>query len=774
MRLFVAGFNQAFALTLAATEITGIGGLTVYPAAQATIIIVPPVRLTQTTAWFGWLIATAETGATYLSLGYQGGCAIMTNTALPAQTGAYLPYGFFPIARPFVIGANLYLPTALMLDKTSLQGTVFLLQQTPALTNNYGPIPLPVATSAPRQLDLSCIANMVPKGTGPTTLITGPNHIAFGAVVAPTTYQALAIRTMGSSSPSATVLNGTTGYSGLGLAWDVTLNFHSALQFKSDELNGQLHISGGTPFVCDGQAVSEDNFFYYPEFAFTGTAGTGTTLPTGSYQYAVCYAYADSCGNIARSAPVFTDVRAITNGGAYPTVTFPQLVTWRDVAAPGQTYAEIYRTLTSPAAPVYYLLDRVPCSLTTPQSAAAAFLTYADNLATNTNAALETSSILYTTGGVLDNVCPPASNGQAIHKGRLWAIDDSLQAIWFTQQSQVGAAPGYNESLTIGSSDVGDITALQSMDSELVIFKRNSIWVMYGGDGPASTGTGADEQIPQRVPSDVGCADWRSVVLTPVGIMFAAPTGIYLLDRSLNVTWIGRAVQDLFASYPTCVGAVLVPGNTQVRFAMQSVANTLTTILVYDYVLGQWAQHSYGQQLFGATSLALSQSGVYSLETTDGSVWQENANNPNPGVDQYLDQDSAGVWHFSPTSGMTAEIKITGPGDLQRYQRVRIVQLYADWLESSQITLGLAFNGVPTQVASRTWTAGQLQGLPYDLISMSVPAAYTRCMSVQVLWSDSADAVVLPVTGQGVRWAGLALEIEALAGRYPQIPKGNR
>jgi len=155
--------------------------------------------------------------------------------------------------------------------------------------------------------------------------------------------------------------------------------------------------------------------------------------------------------------------------------------------------------------------------------------------------------------------------------------------------------------------------------------------------------------------------------------------------------------------------------------------------------------------------------GVLAL-TDDGSTWQEGSG--------WFDQTNAAANVFVPTTVTTAEIKVQGAGALQAYQRVRKVQLYADQVDPAQITIGLAFNGISTQVASRTWSYNQLKGLPYNLISMDVPAAYTRGMSVQVTLSDASDPAT--VTGQGVNWNALALEIEALAGRYPQTPKGNR
>jgi hypothetical protein len=190
--------------------------------------------------------------------------------------------------------------------------------------------------------------------------------------------------------------------------------------------------------------------------------------------------------------------------------------------------------------------------------------------------------------------------------------------------------------------------------------------------------------------------------------------------------------------------------------------------------LQQWAQHNYAQQSANLSALVVSSRGTYSALTQDGYVWQENANLVTPSAGQYMDENTSAVASFVPTTVTTAEVKVLGSGALQAYQRTRLAQLYADAIDPCAVTMSFAFNGVPAVVQTRTWTAGQLSGRPFIQVFQSVAAAYTRSMSIQVTLSDSADASIVPVTGQGVRWAGLALELEAIKDRYPQSGSGNR
>lgn len=755
MRLYVTSWGQpsSFPVNLAPTLVQS----------ASSLWAIPPVQTSQTQVIFGYELAVSNAITTTFT-----GTLVEATFAGVTSYGK-VPLGFFPVARPFTLYGQIYIPSVLILGATSEQGTQYLLQAVPSGSLSIGNVALPVATSAPRQVDLQSIQNGFFGLVG--AVVQGPNHVPFGSVSNPSSYTAVPIRVAGEDFQSVTLTPATTGNPGLSLStWQTTYNFASPLQYQSNELGGLLHIQGGTPFVYDGATTYEDNFFYYPEFTNVTTTGTGTPLDTGSYTYAVVYVYADSAGLVHRSAPYFTNTVNVINGGAYPQLSLPMLSTWRALSS--QVYCEIYRTTASPASPTFYLLDRE--IVAGPQNGAYfanTFILYNDNNANNGNAALQTSTILYTTGGVLDRVNRPSCNGQTLHKSRIWGIDDTLQAIWFTQQFTPGEAPGYNDgALVLSLSDGGDILALQSMDTELLIFKKNSIWYMYGGDGPNSEGTGPDETTPAPIPGcQVGIQDWRSVVMTSAGAIFASSSGFYLLDRSLNLSFIGSKVVDLFAQYPTCVGVAFVPGSTQVRFAMVNNGFPATSaVLVYDYFLEQWTQHIYAQQSAALASLAVSTSGIYSVLTTDGCVWQEQTN----GFALWMDENTASVGAFVPTTLKTAEIKVLGPGALQAYQRLLVAQLYADRLDPAQITIGLAVNGNPTVVASRTWTYQQLQALTYNQIFMSMPAALTRSMSVQLTLSDAADPST--ATGQGARWAGLALQLEAVKDRYPQSGSGNR
>jgi hypothetical protein len=718
----------------------------------AKLYIVPPVRVSATNVWLGWLIPAAGDGSVTNQIKSYIGVSRVYNSAVIVNQGT-IPVGFYPAARPFAVNGVPYMPTFFDLYMNSsfdysgavqtLQGTLFLSQANAA---SGGPM-FPVATSAPRQVDAASVYA--------SQALT--DHIPFSSAVAGTEFH-VALKTLPSDvfgNPSSAVTQPATS------TWETGFFFGDTTLYQPVELGSELHIAGGVPFICDGMSSFEDNFFYYPEFAYMAVSGVGMT---GAYTYAVVYVNQDAAGNLHRSAPVFTNTITLANQGA--TVNFPPVTTWRDPSSAGTsegaTFAEIYRTTATPVTPIFYYLDKMGCS----NAQGTTYLTYTDPGVTD--AQLDTATVLYTTGGVLDQVCPPSSSCQCIHKGRVFATDDTLRVIWFTQQYSAGLAPGYQETLTIPMPDGGDITGLVSMDSELIVFKGTSIWIIYGGDGPNGLGQGSDLTTPQRVPSDVGAVDWRGICLTPAGIMFVAATGIYLLDRSLNVTFIGKNVVDLFASYPTCVSAVLVPGATQVRFSMINLtkpANQQAIVIVYDYLLGEWLEHTRPQQpnpISGSTVTA--GTGRYAEITSDGIVWLEHLA---ADATAYCDDSTVPTATFVITSVGLAELKAAGVGSEMGYQCARWVQLRADTQSQCGLTIAISCNGDGNVVQSASLPYPQSAQSPPGM-EMHVAGAYMKATSLSVTVSDYASGTL--GNGQGARFIGVLAEIDVIGDRFRQVP----
>lgn len=736
---------------------------------RTSLVLVPPVVTESGQAWLGWVVPQGN-GSGGQMLSWSGIWEVYSAPGADLVMSGTIPLGVFPTARPISVERQVYLPAILNLyaginngfatpsgGVQSAQNTIYLVA--PVLSADGAM--LPVATVAPRQVDGSYVAQRTENGA----LGTAPwIHVPFVSAPFSDSIDAtfsVGVRTLGSEYVGSI----TSAAAPTTPTWDAAFALSAPLLYQTTELGQELHVAAGLPLLGDGQQLFEDSFVYYPEFSIALTGGGGLPL-TGAYQYAVVYAYQDAAGLLHRSAPSFTAIVNPVSSGC-DVLYLPLSMTWRDALNPGNVFAEIYRTLAGGS--TLYLVDRVQASGT----GATSYLQYVD---TTSDAQLATSTILYTTGDVLDQVNPPAALLQWVHKSRNFIVDETGRNVWFTQQFQAGLAPGYNESLTFTLPDQGVITAGISMDAEIVIFKSNAIWVVYGGDGPNQLGQGSDLTTPQRVPSDVGAVDWRGVVLTPVGIMFVAASGIYLLDRSLQVTFVGKSVLDTFARYPVCVAATLVPSATQVRFAMTDETDSTAILLVYDYLLGEWLTHTRPQQ--GSpicASVYTMGSGRYVELTSDGNLWEEHAATD---ATAYQD-DSRGVVsgapaapHFVSTSVTTAWVKLQGlAGD----QQARAILAYADTLDPCGLTVSIAVNYDTTIVQTNTWTASELAGslgTSGAVAQTFVGALYNRQAAIQITLADVADTA--SVTGQGMQFASVALDILPVAGMFKNVGQRSR
>jgi len=190
---------------------------------------------------------------------------------------------------------------------------------------------------------------------------------------------------------------------------------------------------------------------------------------------------------------------------------------------------------------------------------------------------------LYTTGGVLDNGPAPASNLMVQYKNRLIAVSSEDPFTWYFSKPvgtniPVQFSPFFYKKIPeLG----GPITALGVMDDKLIFFKRSSIFIVVG-TGPNNLGLQDDFNDAELVTTDTGCLEPKSVVRTPLGLMYKSGKGIYLLNRGLNVQYVGASVEAYNTA--TVTSSELIENVNQVRFTL----NTGVT-LVYDYYFEQWS-----------------------------------------------------------------------------------------------------------------------------------------------------------------------------------------
>lgn len=437
-------------------------------------------------------------------------------------------------------------------------------------------------------------------------------------------------------------------------SFSTLIDFDNAAAYKSVNAGDLTILNGGVVQAYDGQQCAEFGFNLFPEITnLVQSAGSGF-IANGVYSYLGIFQWPDAQGNLHQSAP--SEAVSITTTGSNNTVTVT--VTWNYLSQKPNSSVALYRTAASGT--VYFLITDPIFTLNNPSGSVS--VTFVDTLA---DVSIEGNPQAYTypASAVLENSTPPPSMIMVAHNNRLIFVDsENPNTEWYTKSFEPGSglSPSALMTQTIDGK-YGNITALAEMDDKLITFKQSGI-IIQSGDGVSDVGTNSTLSFPQIVPSDVGCSNLKSVVLTPVGVMFESPNGIYLIDRSLGVTYKGMEVQADNAY--TITSANLIQGKSQIRF-LTSTGNTI----IYDYIFGQWGNFT--------NHLGLSADvwqGSYVYANIDGSIRKET-----PG--SYLD--------ISTPFALAAQTSWLALANIQGFQRVRRFLMLGDFDNGASASHGV-------------------------------------------------------------------------------------
>jgi hypothetical protein len=605
---------------------------------------------------------------------------------------------------------------------------------------------------------------------------------------------------------SGTQIAGIYSQTGINLA-----SFELGTQgLDTAEIANDLHLSGGFLWAYDGYVPVEHNFFLWPDnvkatiqadpaptatttsssptltsvssvagivvgMSVSGTGipsdttviGIGTTTitmsknATGSgsgvivtftgnqtsqqYYYEVTYEWSDNQGNIYRSAPSIPVTATTTSGSSSVVINIPTLRLTMKTANPVKVV--IYRW--SVGQQIYYQTT----SLTIPllNSTTTDSVQYID---INTDATILGNNILYTTGGVAEDVNAPASNLLTLFDTRLWLVDaEDKNLLWFSKQVIEGTPVEMSDLFTVyvppttsTQGSTGPITSIAPMDDKLIIGKENA-FLYINGTGPDNTGANNQYSQPIFITATVGCTNQKSIVLIPNGLMFQSDKGIWLLDRGLNTTYIGAAV-EAYTNGALVNSAVNVPETNQVRFTL----NTGFT-LMYDYYYSQWGVFTG----VPAISSCIYED-MHTFIDSYGAAYQESEG-------QYLDGSNPVLMSFK-----------TGPlrlGNLQNYQRAYFFYLLGTYISPHklQIKLYYDYETSPTQSViispinySTPYGSGSSQspygqGTPYggpsNLENWRVFLQKQRCMAFAIELQEIFDSTYGTTAGAGLTLSGL-------------------
>ena len=421
-----------------------------------------------------------------------------------------------------------------------------------------------------------------------------------------------------------------------------TVDFTKSDSFQGIELGENMHIAGGFVSSYDSQSIEEHGFHLYPEPVTQSTNNSTGSLAAGTYQYRVIYVHTDARGQIHRSAPSVSITATPTGGSSTVTLTIPSL----RLTEHSSVTCEVYRTITNGT--LFYKVSEVAnnTGVNSVSLADAGAITDGDLVA---------KEMLYTNGGIVENIAPPATSVMGVFNNRIFAVSsENPKVLYYSKKRQKKSPVEFSDIFTITMNKAERVTAMVEMDEKLIIFEPQQIFYITGA-GPTDTGAQNSYSEPQLVTSDVGCTTVDSVVISPLGIFFKSLKGIYLLDRKLNTVYVGAAVEAYNSE--TITSAVMVADKSQVRFTTES-----GPALIYDFYYNKWATWT-NHSGTGAVTWKATDTYCY-LRTTGGLVYQEDASN-------FKDVDS-----LIPLKLTTAWIKTQQIQGLQRVRRALVLGEY--------------------------------------------------------------------------------------------------
>jgi hypothetical protein len=501
------------------------------------------------------------------------------------------------------------------------------------------------------------------------------------------------------------------------------ISFGTKIQSVNLALN--TNYTSGFVYIYDGVGVAESLFHQFPDHlelrAIAKPPGVVTIgINAGTYSYIALFEWLDNEGNIVRSAPSQATSITIATSNVNNVLVLVQPLFLSTAYKLPEVRIKLYRTTNG--GPVYFLVAEASNSDAIAESSLGIAELLTDNLP---DTSIEGSQQLYTTGGEVENIGPPSFSSMASYKNRIIGITaENPYVLWYSKQVIAGFPVEFSDLFTQNiDMQGGPMVAVATMDTTLIIFKEYNIFYM-SGTGPSPAGTNNDFTFPQIITTDVGCNNPNSIVLMPSGLMFQSHKGIYLLDRSLGVSYIGASVESFNSQ--AVVSATLIPYTTQVRFLLGGGG-----ALMFDYLVQQWGQFN---PFPGVDTIICDN--VFTILQSGGLVLQET-------IGQFTDNGAPIV--LSMTFGWMSFAKVQG------YQRFRKFLILGESESNTTLTATIAYNFDSTiiQTDNIVITGSQIP------IQYRVFPIFQKCEAFQISFSDLPSAPL----GEGLRLSNFAMEV---------------
>jgi hypothetical protein len=450
-----------------------------------------------------------------------------------------------------------------------------------------------------------------------------------------------------------------------------TIDYSADIANQSEIISDNLLVAGAQLYAGDQVRFYEHGFLYNPDELFVLTTnmsqgGASIFTTPNTYNWVAIFTYEDGSGNKHRSG-ISKQLSMPLSGGTgwdHVDILVPMLNTTAKYEL--ATTVELYRTIGDGT--IFYKVSEQNAALTYPipyNNKENFFILVRDDVP---DGELQDNEILYTTGGVLENTPVGACQMVANYHNRIFlgGLENNPDLLYYSKITTGANIPAeFNDTLNLEiPKEGGNLKSLKKMDDKLIIFKERSIY-MITGEGPNNLGQQNNFIEPQLISSDLGCKFANSVVFMPKGLMFMSQKGIYLLNRSLGLEYIGAAAEDY--NHLTIVKAVTVPTKDEVRFQ----ANDGPTI-VYNYFLNMW----YTSSVQRGVSSVLVKDDFY-LATVKDEVFKQ------------VSTTSSFGGSMVPIKLETAWLSFAG---IQGFQRVYRMLILGEYKSPHKLQIKIAYN----------------------------------------------------------------------------------
>lgn len=179
------------------------------------------------------------------------------------------------------------------------------------------------------------------------------------------------------------------------------------------------------------------------------------------------------------------------------------------------------------------------------------------------------------------------------HKNRAYGANKNSSILYFSEAGDPTSWP-INNFIQINTNDGQNITAIDDILDNLVIFKEESVWILTGEPlGAGNTTTIGNLQLRQA-NSPVGCSAFRTVCTVEQTLFFMHHSGLYAL-QNYSVVLISPFLKKTFAEdmnddfINLCWGIYNSLENKYIVGYPSSGSNTPDSAIVYDLTTKQYS-----------------------------------------------------------------------------------------------------------------------------------------------------------------------------------------